>query len=321
MAYILNPAVSFLELKGVSRLPAVLIVFCVTSVSVVLFGMFLLVSVGGEFSSIQLNLPEYVEHLYNLIPHAVKSYLGIETPDKFTGVINTLIQQARVAAPDLVKPLLMFFQKLFSSSMAFVLALLGYTIIPVYLFYLLADLPALKLFVTSFIPARFSNSFHKKLDEIDAVLSGFIRGQLLVCAILAVLYSIGLYLIGIDLAVAIGMLAGATFIIPYLGTAVGILLSMLMALLKFHDFLHPFLCLGWFVIVQTVEGIIITPKIVGETVGLHPLVALVALLLGGQLFGIMGMLLAIPLTAVIQVFLRSLAIYYRDSEFYKGDSA
>jgi len=91
-----------------------------------------------------------------------------------------------------------------------------------------------------------------------------------------------------------------------------------MALLKFHDLLHPLLCLGWFVLVQALEGVVITPKIVGDTVGLHPLVALVALLLGGQLFGILGMLVAVPLTAILQVFLRSLIDYYRESEFYSG---
>lgn len=319
LAYVLNPAVVFLEKRGVPRVPGVLIVFFITFASVLMFGTFLLVSIGTEFSSMQLNFPAYAQRLYELIPYRLKTYFGIETPDNFTRVVDNLYLQARVAAPDLVKPLLQFVQKLFSSSIAFALALLGYAIIPVYLFYLLADLPQLKTFVASFIPDRFRETFHEKSKEVDTVLSGFIRGQLLVCAILAILYSIGLYLIGIDLAVAIGMLAGGMFIIPYVGTVIGIVLSMLMALLKFHDLLHPLLCLGWFVLVQGLEGIIITPKIVGDTVGLHPLVALVALLLGGQLFGIMGMLMAIPLTAVIQVFLRSLSAYYRNSEFYQGD--
>jgi predicted PurR-regulated permease PerM len=89
-----------------------------------------------------------------------------------------------------------------------------------------------------------------------------------------------------------------------------------LALLKFNDLLHPLLCLGWFGFVQLLEGSIITPKIVGDTVGLHPLVAIVALLIGGQLFGILGMLLAVPIVAVLQVFLRTLAEFYRNSEFY-----
>jgi predicted PurR-regulated permease PerM len=213
--------------------------------------------------------------------------------------------------------LLALLQKALTSTVGVLLALLGYLIIPVYLFYLLFDLPQLKTFIESYVPERFRPAYRTKLAEIDVVLSGFVRGQLSVCVILALLYSAGLYVIGIDLAIAIGTLAGATFIIPYVGTIIGICLSVAMALLKYNDIFHPLLCLGWFGFVQLLEGAIITPKVVGDTVGLHPLVAIVALLIGGQLFGVGGMLLAVPVTAVLQVFVRSLAEYYRTSEFYR----
>ncbi|HXE98386.1 MAG TPA: AI-2E family transporter [Dongiaceae bacterium] len=316
LAYNLNPMVDLLERRGVQRLYGILIVFCLTALVCGGFAVFLVVSITGEFSSMQLNLPAYVQHLYEITPAAIKEYLGVETPDKLAFRLNELLQQGRSAAPDLIKPLLAILQKALTSTIGVLLGLIGYLIIPVYLFYLLFDLPRLKIFIESYIPGRFRPAYSKKLAEIDAVLSGFVRGQLSVCAILALLYSAGLYVIGIDLAVAIGMLAGVTFIIPYVGTIIGICLSVAMALLKFNDILHPLLCLGWFGFVQLLEGSIITPKIVGTTVGLHPLVAIVALLIGGQLFGIIGMLLAVPVTAVLQVFLRSLAEYYRNSEFY-----
>jgi predicted PurR-regulated permease PerM len=318
LAYILNPAVQFLEGKRVNRIVSILIVFSTALLICTAFSVFLAVSISGELSSMQLNLPGYAQHLYEITPAALKSYLGIETPDKLTLRLNELVQQARGMSPDLIKPLLAFLQKAFSSTIGLILAVLGYFIIPVYLFYLLADWPQLKSFVESFIPERYLGIYHEKLGEVDTVLSGFIRGQLSVCAILAVLYSIGLFFIGIDLAIAIGTLAGITFIIPYVGTIIGIVLSVAMAFLKFHDILHPLLCLGWFGLVQGLEGTVITPKVVGSTVGLHPLVAIVALLIGGQIFGLMGMLLAVPVTAVLQVFLRSLAIWYRDSGFYRG---
>lgn len=318
LAYILNPAVAFLEQKGVRRLYGILIVFASALVVCTGFSAFMVVSISGEFSKMQLNLPAYARHLYEITPPAVKEYLNIETPDKLALRMNELLQQVRSAAPGLLKPLLAFLQKALTSTVSVILAILGYLIIPVYLFYLLFDLPRLKLFVESFIPERLRGGYIEKLAEIDTVLSGFVRGQLSVCAILAVLYSVGLYFIGIDLAIAIGTLAGVTFIIPYVGTIIGICLSVVMALLKFNDILHPLLCLGWFGLVQALEGMVITPKVVGDTVGLHPLVAIVALLIGGQLFGILGMLLAVPVTAVLQVFLRSMAAYYRDSEFYRG---
>ncbi|KAB0665178.1 AI-2E family transporter [Oryzomonas japonica] len=318
LAYMLNPAVIFLERKGVGRIPSILVVFTTALVICAGIAVFFVVSLGSEFSNMQLNLPAYAQHLYEITPAAVKSYLGVETPAKLSLRLNDALAQARSVAPDIAKPLLNLLREAFSSTVALILALLGYFIIPVYLFYLLADLPRLKAFVQSFVPERHHRAYNAKLGEIDTVLGGFIRGQLSVCAILAVLYSVGLYFIGIDLAIAIGTLAGITFIIPYVGTIIGICLSVVMALLKFHDILHPLLCLGWFGLVQTLEGAIITPKVVGNTVGLHPLVAIIALLIGGEMFGLMGMLLAVPATAVLQVFLRSLAAWYRESDFYRG---
>lgn len=318
LAYMLNPAVQFLESKRVNRIISILIVFSTALVACAGFMTFLAVSISGELANMQLNLPGYAQHLYEITPATIKSYLKIETPEKLALRLNDLLQQARGMSPDLLKPVLVFLQKAFSSTIGLILAILGYFIIPVYLFYLLVDWPQLKRFVESYIPERYRNTYVEKLGEVDMVLSGFIRGQLSVCAILAVLYSIGLFFIGIDLAIAIGTLAGFTFIIPYVGTIIGIVLSVSMAFLKFHDILHPLLCLGWFGLIQGLEGMVITPRVVGSTVGLHPLVAIVALLIGGQIFGLMGMLLAVPVTAVLQVFLRSLAIWYRNSEFYRG---
>ena len=318
LAYILNPAVGWLEKKGLDRIVSIIVVFTAAVIIGAAFTIFMVVSITAELSNVQINLPAYAQHLYEITPMPVKSYLGIETKDLLFLRLNDLLQQARAMSPDLVKPIWDFIQKAFSSTIGLILAILGYLIIPVYLFYLLADLPRLKLFIDDFIPLRFRTAYEEKLAEVDAILSGFIRGQLSVCVILAVLYSIGLYFIGIDMAIAIGTLAGVTFIIPYVGTIIGIILSVIMAFLKFQDILHPLLCLGWFSLVQGLEGTVITPRVVGNTVGLHPLIAIVALLIGGQIFGLIGMLLAVPVTAVLQVFLRSLADYYRSSEFYRG---
>ena len=317
LAYILNPTVALLERKGVKRQYGIVLILFLTIILCTVFAVFLVVSIKSEFSNIQLNLPAYAQHLYEITPSSIKAYLGVETTDKLALRLNELLQQARSAAPDMLKPLLAFLQRALTSTVSVLLAILGYLIIPVYLFYFLYDLPQLKYFIESYIPERFRTVYTAKLSEVDAVLSGFVKGQLSVCAILAVLYSVGLYIIGIDLAIVIGTLAGATFIIPYVGTIIGICLSVAMALLKFNDILHPLLCLGWFGFVQLLEGAIITPKIVGDTVGLHPLVAIVALLIGGQLFGIIGMLLAVPVVAVLQVFLRSLTEYYRNTEYFR----
>jgi len=154
LAYVLNPAVVFLERKGVGRIPSILIVFTAALVICAGIAVFFVVSLGSEFSSMQINLPSYAGHLYEIVPGAVKSYLGIETPDKLALRLDEVITQARSVAPDIVKPILNLLREAFSSTIAFILAFLGYFIIPVYLFYLLADLPQLKGFVQSFIPER-----------------------------------------------------------------------------------------------------------------------------------------------------------------------
>jgi predicted PurR-regulated permease PerM len=157
---------------------------------------------------------------------------------------------------------------------------------------------------------------HSLGQEIDRVLGGFLRGQLSVCLALAVLYSIGLLLIGIDLALVIGIVSGLAFIIPYLGTIFGVVVAGCMAAAKFHDWLHPLLVIGWFSLVQALEGTVITPRLVGDQVGLHPMATILAVLAGGELFGFLGLLLAVPFVASANVLVRHALAVYRRSNFF-----
>ncbi|WP_243371464.1 AI-2E family transporter [Geotalea sp. SG265] len=318
LTYILNPLVALLTGRGVNRTLAIIIVFFALVLLATLATVFFVVSIKGELGSIELNLPEYANRLYDYIPAGVKAYLDIETPEKAYRHLTEALDRLRSISFSLFKESFAVVTRAFSSTLAFVLSILGYCITPVYLFYFLQDMPELKAATLNLVPERHRPGVCRRAAELNEVLSAFVRGQLLLCAILAVLYSIGLYVIGIDLAILIGTMAGVLFIVPYLGTLFGIVFSMLMAFLKFHDFLHPLLCLGWFILVQAAEGTIITPKIVGDKVGLHPVVTIIALLLGGQWFGIFGMLLAVPVTAVLNVFFRSLLDYYRSTAYYTG---
>ncbi len=318
LAYLLNPLVRRLEQRGLNRLTSVLLVFVLALVGLSGILVLFTLAIKSELANVQVNIPDYVQRLYDLIPQQVKATLQIDTPERLTQQLNNLSATLKASAFDIAKPLAHWLQQAVTSTVGLILDLLGYLIIPVYLFYLLTDMPLLTAWLKELPPPRFRDQLGQLFGEIDRVLSGFVRGQLVVCAILALLYSVGLWLIDIDLAVAIGTLAGAAFIIPYVGTILGIVLSLLMALLKFHDLLHPLLCLGWFGLVQTLEGTVITPKVVGDTVGLHPLIAIVALLIGGQLLGIGGMLLAIPTAAILKVLAGHLLTYYRTSAFYQG---
>lgn len=318
LTYILNPLVNFFTSKGLNRTVAIICVFLFLVLMVSLGVLFFITSLKTEFSSVQINLPEYANRLYEYIPVPVKSYLDIETPEKAYLQLQKALEQLRGISFSLFKETFAVVTRAFGSTLVFVLSVLGYFITPIYLYYFLIDMPELKATLLNLVPERFRPQVFEKAAEVDEVLSAFVRGQLMLCAILAILYSVGLYFIGIDLAIVIGTMAGVLFIVPYLGTLLGIIFSMLMAFLKFHDFLHPLLCLGWFMLVQAAEGGIITPKIVGNKVGLHPVVTILALFIGAEWFGILGMLLAVPVTAVLNVFSRSILDYYRSTPYYKG---
>lgn len=318
LAFLLDPLVAPLERRGVKRSLAIAVVFTLFTILAGGLGAFFVSSVTEEFRSVRINLPAYATRLYDVIPLQVKEYLDIETPEKVYRHIDQGLTGMRGASLDIVRETFAFVKKAFASTLSLILAVLGYFIIPIYLYYFLKDLPKIREGAFGLVPERFRGRIVAGAGDIHQVLSAFVRGQLSVCAILAVLYSAGLYFIGIDLAVVIGTLSGIAFIIPYLGTVIGIIFSMAMAALKFQDLLHPLLCLGWFVIVQAAEGGVITPRIVGEKVGLHPVVVIIALLIGGELFGIFGMFLAVPVTAVLNVFFRNLLDSYRNSSYYRG---
>lgn len=319
LAYLFEPLV--IRLAGLIRSRTLAIVVVFATVILLLIGIvtFYATAIKSEFANVQLNLPQYAERFYGIIPHQVKSFLEIDTPEKIQMQVNRILEQLKGVSIDLVRESLAVIRKAFSSTLAIVLAILGYCITPLYLYYFLKDLPRIEEGVIALVPPRLRESWLARGREISGILSAFVRGQLLVCTILAVLYSIGLSLIGIDLAVVVGTLAGITFIIPYVGTLLGIVLSTVLALLKFHDLLHPLFCLGWFVIVQALEGAIITPKIVGDRVGLHPVLTILALLIGGQLFGIAGMVLAVPAAAVLKVFAGLLRESYLASGFFREE--
>lgn len=318
LAYVLNPAVSWLEGRRVPRVAAILLVMAAIVLGCVGAFAFFAGSIQNELAAVQINLPDYANRLYGLIPEKVKVYLEIETPEKLYRQVDRILNELRGISFDIVREGYAVVKAAFTSTLGVILTVIGYFITPVYLFYFLADLPRFREGVLRLVPERFRQWATGLGREVDGVLAAFVRGQLSVCAILAVLYSIGLSLIGIDLAIVIGSLSGILFIIPYVGTIFGIVVSMVMAFLKFHDLLHPLLCLGWFVVVQAIEGAVITPAIVGNRVGLHPVVAIIALFIGGQWFGIFGMLLAVPVAAVLKVFLSHFSEWYLTTSFYRG---
>lgn len=194
--------------------------------------------------------------------------------------------------------------------------LMNLVLIPVVTFYLLRDWDALVEGVRTLLPRSTEPTVSRLTREIDEVLGAFIRGQLMVMLALGVLYAAGLWLIGLDLAFIIGMGAGMLSIVPYLGTLVGVVAAVVAAMFQFQDLAHPALALLVFGVGQSLEGMVLTPKLVGDKVGLHPVAVIFAVLAGGQLFGFLGVLLALPVASALNVLVRYAHQRYRGSSWF-----
>jgi predicted PurR-regulated permease PerM len=193
-------------------------------------------------------------------------------------------------------------------------------LIPVITFYLLRDWDRLMRSIHDLFPRRYADTVSKLAVEVDEVLGAFVRGQFYVMLAMGVIYSLGLLSIGLDLALLIGMTAGLISFVPYMGVIVGIGLAFVAALLQFQDAVHFVSVLTVFGIGHAIEGMLLTPWLVGNKIGLHPVAVIFAVLAGGQLFGFLGILLALPLASVIMVLLRHIHERYTVSGFYSHHS-
>jgi predicted PurR-regulated permease PerM len=194
-------------------------------------------------------------------------------------------------------------------------------LIPVVTFYLMRDWDPLVRAIHDLLPRNMEAEISRMAVDMDEVLGAFFRGQLMVMLALGLIYTIGLSLVGIDLAVLIGMGAGLLSIVPYLGSIVGVLVAAGAAIFQFQDVFHLLLVLVVFVVGQSAEGMYLTPKLVGDQIGLHPVTVIFAVLAGGQLFGFLGILLALPVAAALNVLVRHMLQKYRESGLYNSRRA
>jgi len=166
------------------------------------------------------------------------------------------------------------------------------------------------------LPRRIAPTAGKLASETNEVLGAFMRGQFYVMLALGAIYSIGLWLVDLNLALLIGMMAGLVSFVPYLGSIVGITVACIAAILQFQDVMYLIPVSAVFIVGQSLEGMLLTPWLVGDKIGLHPVAVMFSVLAGGQLFGFVGVLLALPVASVVMVFLRHIHDIYRDSSFY-----
>ena len=321
LAYALNPLVNQLDRAGRGRMPRMVAVLVVEVLFIlVLLSLLLLVIpiIAKELPLLREQVPVLAERLNDWLAPKL-AQLGVKASLDVASIKTFVLKYLNANFEDAFGSVLSSLK--LGGSVA--LALVGNAImIPVALFYLMMDWDKLVARVLELVPLKMRDSVDSFTAEADSVLGQYLRGQLLVMLILAVYYTLGLALFGLDLALPIGVFSGLAAFIPYVGFGLGLVLATLAGLLEFAIDGGTLKAVLMVAVVygsgQVIESLYLTPKLVGERIGLHPLVVIFALLAFGQLFGFVGVLVALPASAVLLVAIRRLRESYLDSKLYKG---
>jgi len=317
VAYFLDPVVSRLQRLGLSRTLATTAVTIFAVLLAVGLAMAILPPLFGEVQSLISSTPQYI------VQAATRLQPLIEPLRQRLGMPSLSLQDLQADVTQWAGQALTI-----AGSLASGLAQKGFALInllalvfltPVVTFYLLRDWEKVVAAIDRALPLDHAETIRQLARQCNAAIAGYVRGQALVCIALGSIYAIGLMLVGLQFGLIIGLIAGAISFIPFVGTFVGAVLSLGMALAQFPPDWMGVAKVGLvFLFGQTMEGNVLSPKLVGDRVGLHPVWIMFALLAGGSLFGFVGVLLAVPTAAVIGVLVRFLLLRYRQSALYRG---
>lgn len=312
VAYFLDPVVDKMEAMGFSRLKATGIIVLLFFVLMLLAGIFLLPIFAQQLISFIQHLPEYSDYIHYTWLPKIMTVLDHFDPNSVTKAKEAMTQFSGTMFAWASK----LIGNLWASGMAMVNILSLLFITPIVTFYALRDFDRMIATIYAFIPPKHAPVFREQALLIDRTLSGYIRGQTNVCLILGVFYAIALTFADIQFGIFIGLGTGILTFIPYVGILFGLAVGILVAFFQYGDILHLGLVIGIFVIGQIIEGNFITPKLVGDRVGLHPVWIIFGMLSGAALFGFTGVLLAVPVTAIIGVLVRFFLNIYLKSNYY-----
>lgn len=298
IAYILNPLVVVFEKRRVSRGLAIMLLYAIIFAFVFLAGVWTIPGLVAELQKLMVMLPEYSEQAQAFIRHLYSDYQRFALPESL-----------RVALDENI----LFFQRNLQHMLERVTAtLLGLfshffmlLLLPLLVYYFLRDMDHLKNALVALFPAKYRQRVLVAGSEIDTALGSYLRGLLLICFLVGLLTYLGLRLLGVEFALILGIIYGLTNIIPYFGPLIGALPAVFIALLD-----SPLLALkvvGVMVAVQQLDSHLISPQVLARSLGLHPLAVILALLAGGRLFGLPGLILAVPLAAMLRIVLRHAA--------------
>jgi predicted PurR-regulated permease PerM len=331
LAYILNPLANWLQSVFSRVLPRVPVVgdripprTAAVGVLAVLLVVVLVATLAfvvpalyHQISETVAKVPEYLKVLRAKV-EPIYQRLNLQYPEQTEEARERLAAAAKANIPQLLSPVTRVLSKAFSSLMGFVLAVLNLVIIPVFAFYLLYDMNRIRLGAKDLVPVRYRPYAYSRLAEVDRLLSAFVRGQLTVAVILGAFYSVGLTLCGVPMGLLVGFVIGLFNLVPFMSYILGLPLALILSWLDDQDPTRLLAVIGVFALGQFLEGNFVTPRIVGGSLGLHAVIIMLAVLVGGTTFGFVGMVLAVPATAALSVFWKDMRDWYLRSQFYRG---
>jgi len=294
IAYLFDPLADRIENMGIRRSLAVFAIFFIMILIIILVLGYLIPVVYDEFLFLIKKAPEYTDKLVVVIADLAEK-AGVDV--SYENIKNLAIGRADEISKYTMKAV----GGIFSGAGVVVSFLVNIGLVPILVFYFLKDYDCIQEKLFNVVRKKSGKDYTPLINEFNVILSRYFRGQVLVAAILGVLYTVVLLLAGIKPAILLGLVAGVFSIVPYLGLFIGAGSALIMAIVQYGDIAHPLYVIIGFVIVQLLEGNVITPKIVGESLGLHPAAVILALMVGGYLLGIGGMILALPVAAFIKV--------------------
>ncbi len=316
IAYLLTPLTDRLERLGVNRLAAALLIITLVVMAIVVLILLVAPVLGGQLTSFIDNIPSYVTRLQSLLSDPSRPWIQKVLGAGFNAdkSLGDLVTQG-------VGWITSFLKSLWSGGRALVSLFSLVVVTPVVAFYLIYDWHRMIATADSWVPRQQRDTVRRLAREVDAAIAGFVRGQTAVCLILGSFYAVTLTLSGLNFGLLIGLISGVITFIPYVGSMTGLILALGVAVAQFWpEYGSILIVLVIFLVGQFIEGNVLAPKLVGESVGLHPVWLIFALLAFGYLFGFVGLLVAVPLAATIGVLVRFALQRYRESSLYTGET-
>ena len=318
LAYFLDPVADWLERAGLSRIAATLLILLSFIVALTVALIILIPVLASQLADFLRLLPDYVQRLQSLVtrfdPEWLERRFGLEIGSLREGLTSVLSSGVGFVSS--------VFQSIWRSGVALFSIAGLFVVTPVVAFYMLLDWDRMVATVDGWMPRDHVGTVRQIAFDVNASTAGFVRGQGTLCLVLGIMYAVGLTLTGLNFGILIGLFAGLISFIPYVGSMVGLVLAVGVALVQFWpDWLMIALVAAVFFVGQFIEGNILQPRLVGKSVGLHPVWLMFSLFAFGALFGFVGLLIAVPAAAAVAVLVRFAIARYLESPLYRGHQA